>query len=215
MELRDWNLLVSTASDLSDLLPLFFLMRVSERSLKILRIYFLGSSIIKLITIAMVFGFGSPNTLPFYHILAVFEFTVLLFYFKQTIPVNTHLTYLILLVVIAFNVVNSVYFQRINEFNSYTWGVNTFALMVLAFLYLYTLYSRIEDIAIESHSGFIINAGLLIYFGGSLFTYLLGWDILSQKPAGLFANGWIIQAIANIFKNVIITYGITRSNSDR
>ncbi len=163
----------------------------------------------------MVFGFGSPNTLPFYHILAVFEFTALLFYFKQIIPINNHLTKLILLVVIAFNVVNSALFQSLNEFNSYAWGVNTLALMVLAFLYLYKLYSRIEDIAIESHSGFIINAGFLFYFGGSLFTYLLGWYILSQEPSGLFANGWIIQAVANLCKNGIITYGITLGNSGR
>lgn len=163
----------------------------------------------------MVFGFDSPNTLSFYHILAVFEFTALLFYYKQTTPLSSRSAFLILLPVIIFNIVNSIFFQKMNEFNSYAWGVNTFVLMVMAFLYLYTLYLRIEDVAIETHSGFIINAGFLVYFGGSLFTYLLGWYILSQEPSGLFANGWIIQAIANICKNCIVTYGITLSYSRR
>jgi hypothetical protein len=83
--------------------------------------------------------------------------------------------------------------------------------MVMAFIYLYALYFKAEDVAIESHSGFIINTGFLIYFAGSLFTYLLGWYILSRTPSGLFANGWIIQSISNICKNAIITYGITRN----
>lgn len=87
--------------------------------------------------------------------------------------------------------------------------------MFVAFLYLYKLYASIEDVAIESHSGFIINAGFLIYFAGSLFTYLLGWYILSQKPQGFFANGWIIQSLANIVKNVIVLYGISRNHPAR
>lgn len=216
MELKHWTLLISTISDLSDILPIFWLIRITkDRGLNILGVYFATTFSIKLITIVLVFGFNSPNTMPFYHVLALFEFICLALYYQQKIHLNKILIGTVLITVALGNLVNSLTLQKLNEFNSYTWALNTLVLMTLAFLYLYNLYKNIEDVAIEKHSGFIINAGFLLYFAGSLFTYLFGWYILSQKPAGFFANGWIIQAFANICKNCIIAYGITLSNSRR
>jgi hypothetical protein len=216
LELKHITLFVSTVADISDALPLFFLLfHSATKALKILKVYFLVSFLIKLVTIILVFGFGSPNTLYFYHFLAFFEFCCLLYYFKETIPIRRIIVFLIFVCVGTFNMINSFLFQQATEFNSYSWGLNTFVLMILGFLYLYTLYSNIEDVDIERHSGFVVNTGLLIYFAGSLFTYLLGWYILSKKPHGFFANGWIIQAVASIIKNCIVAYGIKLSYSDR
>jgi hypothetical protein len=216
LELKHWTLLISTISDLSDILPVVWLIRINKDSaLNILGIYFATSFSIKLITIILVYGFNSPNTMPFYHVLAVFEFICLMIYYHYKIHLNKNFTGAIILIITTVNLVISFTIQKFDEFNSYAWTLNTLVLLMIAFLYLYNLYKNIEDVAIEKHSGFIINTGFLLYFAGSLFTYLFGWYILSQKPTGFFANGWIIQAFANLCKNCIVAYGITLSNSNR
>lgn len=212
MDLKDWNLTISTFSDFSDALPLLLLMiMASGRTLQLLKIYFAGSLSVKVWTIILVFGFDSPNTLPYYHFLALFEFVLLFLYYVYATRLQWREVSIALGLVVVFNIVNTTYFQHLQQFNSYSWGVNTFVLMFMSFLYLYRLYANIEDVAIETHTGFIINAGFLLYFAGSLFTYILGWYILSSKPEGFFANGWIIQATSNILKNILIAYGLYRA----
>jgi hypothetical protein len=215
VELIYWNILISTVADLSDALPLIFLLRkVGERYLKVLRAYFIGSFVVKFITIVLIFGFNVRNTLAFYHFLSLFEFICLFLYFSGMIGVKFKHVLLPFSLVLLFNIVNSIWLQGFNEFNSHAWGVNTTVLLFMGLLYLYKLYSDFEDIAIEKHFGFIVCAAFMIYFGGSLFTYLLGWKILSQVPTGFFANGWIIQSIANVVKNVIIVYGVYQRGID-
>lgn len=209
MDLIYWNITISTVSDLSDGLPLLLLLRKpAEKEWKVLLAYFAGSFVVKLLTIILIFGFNVRNTLPFYHILSVFEFTCLFIFFSKMVPISLRNMLLPFTLVIAFNIVNSLLLQNLRVFNSYAWGVNTVVLMFVAFVYLYRLYSNTDDVAIEKHPGFICCAGFLIYFAGSLFTYLLGWNILSQYPEGFFANGWMIQSFANVIKNIIIAYGL-------
>ena len=209
MDLIYWNILISTIADLSDGLPLIFLLRdAPARHWKILRTYFAGNFSVKLFTIFLIFGLGARNTLPFYHFLSVFEFCCLFIFFSQNIGAPFKNISIPFALVITFNVINTLFFQSLWEFNSFAWGVNTVVLMFLAFVYLYRLYSAIDDISIEKHPEFICCAAFLIYFAGSLFTYLLGWNILSQYPEGFFANGWIIQSLATFVKNIIVTYGL-------
>lgn len=231
MEFKDWNLIVSTISELSDIVPLIFLLFSHAANLRILTIYFLLSFLIKLTTIVIIFGFGSSNTHPFYHVLAIVEFVCLYSYFHNAIGWKKKSLWVVLTIVVLLNVVNAVYLQAfayypseelgglqdvfhkaILSFNSYAWSINTLILLCMSARYLYTLYLKADNVSIELHGGFIINAGFLIYFSGSLFIYLLGFSILSQKPESFFANAWIIQAIASLAKNIIVSYGVSRSN---
>jgi len=97
-------------------------------------------------------------------------------------------------------VVNSVFIENINHFNSIGWTFSVVFLLCLALRYLYKLYDDLENIQLGSHPLFIINTGFLIYFTGSLFTYIFGWEILSKEARGFFHNAWIIQSLSNIGK---------------
>lgn len=144
------------------------------------------------------------NNMPLYHLLAWIEFIFLFFFYRGLM---TGLPLAILFLVIGFNIYDSLFLEDIHAFNSIGWSVNTFVLMIIGLVCLYQLYRDAEDYS-AMHSIFIIHCGLLIYFAGSLFTYLLGWYILSQDAVGFFHNGWLIQCAANILRNFIVSYGI-------
>lgn len=147
------------------------------------------------------------NNMPLYHVLAGVEFVFLFFFYRGLMK---RLPLVILFLVTGFNIYDSLFVEDIHVFNSVGWSVNTFVLMIIGLVCLYHLYRHAEDYSTmqPQHSIFIIQCGLLIYFAGSLFTYLLGWYILSQDAIGFFHNGWLIQCVANIIRNLIVSYGI-------
>jgi hypothetical protein len=113
------------------------------------------------------------------------------------------------------NAVNSIFIQSIFTFNSWAWSMNMVVLMIIGITYLFKLYNNEnDDSPLELRPNFIITAGWLIYASGSLFTYLLGIPILSGKAAGFFHNAWTFQCVSNLFKNVLISYGLWRARLD-
>ncbi|PKK37413.1 hypothetical protein BWI96_05965 [Siphonobacter sp. SORGH_AS_0500] len=213
MNLQTWTLIISTLSDLSDGLP--FALFLSFYKYSSLRIYFGGAFIIKLLTIVMIFGFGSRNTHPFYHVLALFEFSCLFLFYAGQLQWSRWQTFLPLVSILLLDVGFSLFLQNIFTFNSYAWSINTLILLIVSIRYLYYLYEKVEDVPLEEVEGFIINSGFLIYFAGSLFTYLLGFNILSGQATGWFGNGWLFQSVANLIKNLVISYGLRQFNSNR
>jgi len=155
--LKYWNIAVSTISDLSDIMPLIFFLIYGLDKLRILQIYFLLSFLIKSTTVILVFFFGSPNTHPFYHVLAVVEVTTLFLYYKKVISWKGNGPKVMLAFLLLFNVLASVMLQSLWAFNSIAWSVNTLSLLFLSITYLYVLYSKAENVALESHPGFVIN----------------------------------------------------------
>lgn len=209
MDLKFWNIAISTLSDVSDCVPLILFFYIGKKKEYLLLFtYFCVSFAIKATTILLIFVWKVHNTLPFYHILAPLEFMLLFLFLNKLNNLTTGVKIGIVLVVLIFDIANTLLMQPPKQFNSIAWGINTLILLMMSLRYLYNLYSNIENIQIEKHPGFIINAGLLIYFAGSLFTYLLGWYILSETSNDFFANSWMILAPANILKNIIVTFGL-------
>ena len=204
---------MSYSSDLSDGLPLlFFLVRFQHRIPQQWRPLFIGHFIsfpVKLLTIGM--SEYKLNTLPFYHLLAVVEMASLGLLYQRFIEGRLKAVVKAMLpAILFFNVVNSLFIQNIWSFNTYAWTINTMALIVFGMLYLFSLYEKIEEMEFHRHPGFLFNAGVLIYAGGSLFTYSLSLEIFSREAVGFFHNGWLIQCVANIIKNAFLTYAIWR-----
>jgi hypothetical protein len=197
---------LSDISDISELLPVLIILSLKNKNqFKVLGIFFAISSCLKLFT--LITAIKSINNMPAFHLLAIVE-VCFLFTFYNQVSFRSPRYATVLISLILLNLLNSIVIQGPFQFNSYAWSFNTLFLLLCGLLYLYNLYQGIENIKLERNPTFAINAGLMIYFSGSLFTYVLGWDILSGDPKGFFHNAWIIQCISNISKNIIVSYGI-------
>jgi hypothetical protein len=198
---------ISSLSDLSEFLPLFAWLLYGRREMPyfVLGIFFFLSSFIKLAT--LVTAELSIHNMPAYHVLACIEI-VMFFCFYSNLFFNK-VKWWGVIILCMLNAANTIFLQDITTFNSIAWTVNMIVLLGLGLTYLFQIYKRENDYTpLEKRPDFIITAGLLIYASGSLFTYLMGTEILSGKPQGFFHNAWLFHCIANISKNFIVSYGL-------
>lgn len=141
-----------------------------------------------------------------FHLLALVEVGFLYCFYNLTL--FNKIYYSGLAAMLLINVLNTLFIENLSEFNSTAWSINSILLMAFGLAYLLKLYQRIEAIRLERDPVFVINSGILMYCSGSLFTYILGSEILSGDPRGFFHNAWLIQCISNITRNFIAGYGL-------
>lgn len=198
---------ISSFSDLSEFLPFFSWVFFAKKGLpwSVLGKFFLFSALLKLVT--LITAEFQVNNMPLFHLLAMVEISIL--YVFYCILLGGRISYAILALLVISNLANALFIQDIFMFNSIAWTVNMMILLAIGFYYLANVYHKDDDnTPLEGRPDFIITAGWLIYAAGSLFTYLMGTEILSGKAEGFFHNAWLFQCISNIVKNVFVSYGL-------
>lgn len=79
--------------------------------------------------------------------------------------------------------------------------------ILLALLYFYQLLRQPAVVAIEHNPLFWVNAGVLVYFSGNLFLFMLQ-EWLSRVAPLQHANYWAIHSVANIVANLLYAAGL-------
>lgn len=79
--------------------------------------------------------------------------------------------------------------------------------ITLALTYFYQLLHQAEVVAPEHNPLFWVNAGVLVYFSGNLFLFMLQAWISRQPPAGQHYY-WAIHSVANIVANCLYAAGL-------
>lgn len=207
MDLESFNIWVSSISDVTALFPVILCLFVVPRKhpFIILSWYFYLSGFIMIGTL-ITSEMGIFN-MPAYHLLAAVEVILLYEFYARITYSKGPRRWVTVLLVILF-LFNSVFIEPLEQFNSFAWTFGILFLLCLGLSYLYKLYDDLENIHLPTHPLFVINTGFLIYFAGSLFTYILGSRILSEEAKGFFQNGWVIQSVSTIVKNTIAGYGL-------
>lgn len=77
----------------------------------------------------------------------------------------------------------------------------------LALVYFYQWLRQPVMTAIEYNPLFWVNAGVLVYFSGNLFLFMLQ-EWLSRNPQAQQVNYWAIHSVANILANLLYTAGL-------
>ncbi|MDR7132556.1 hypothetical protein J2X69_004929 [Algoriphagus sp. 4150] len=211
MTLLDWNIILSHISDLSDWLPFFIFISLPKKvreEYNLLGAYLFTLGSLKTITLILLTIKGTFNTMPFYHLMAIVEATFLFLFITRDFGLKKGSKPLIVSLLLALNLYNTLSFQGILEFNSNAWAMNTIILIGLGLSSLVLLFNDIENIVLGKSPRFIILTGLLLYFSGSLFLYIVSSEVLSKEAKGFFHNAWIIRSIADIIKSIILTYGL-------
>ncbi len=198
---------ISSISDVSESLPLICWIFFAQKKMpyNLIGIFFIISASLKIFSLVLAELYF--NSMPVYHVLAFVEISLVYCFYSYLIL--RRINYWGIVVLLVFNAINTLFIQNIYTFNSVAWTLNMLLLIIMGLLYFHKLYQDDEDYTpLEQRPVFIIAAGLLIYASGSLFTYLMGTEILSGKPEGFFNNAWVFQSVSNILKNIIISYGL-------
>jgi|GEM_PF-2716209 hypothetical protein len=207
MDLKTFTFFVSNLSDVTELIPalLFLKYAFNRQPYIMLGYYLIISASVKIFTvITAVMGI---HNMPAFHLLVMIE-VVFLYSFYARIIYGSPPRAWVISILILLSLLNSLFSENIYQFNSMAWTFSVIFLLCLGLRYLYKLYDDLENIQLTSHPLFIINTGLLIYFAGSLFTFIFGWEILSKEAKGFFHNAWVIQGFSGFTKNIIVSYGL-------
>ncbi|TKC10505.1 hypothetical protein FA048_09990 [Pedobacter polaris] len=145
--------------------------RYINRLFKILLYYLVVSGSINLIAILK----SGSNNLPLLHIYTVVEFLFLAVYFAGINHNKTikKYSYLIIVIFPLLCLVNVLFFQSKYQFNSYVRPLEALIFICYSLLYFFNLVDTDPDQSWYSNGLNLINAGLLLYFSGSLFVFIL------------------------------------------
>lgn len=152
--------------------------------------------------------YRQPN-LPLLHIYTLTEFILIyLFYeiyFNRFYPVL--LLRITAVAFVVFSVINSLFIQPINGFNTYARAAEAFILTVLSLLCFYKLA--------QEHRPAItwINTGLLLYFSGAFLLFIVSNYILSYGNE-LNYHIWAVHAFLSLTMYLLITVGLWKARKN-
>lgn len=92
------------------------------------------------------------------------------------------------------------------QFPSFSITLQGILFIFLALLYFYQLVRRQTLVPIERQPLFWINAGVLLYFSGNLFLFMLQSRLGGSEHAAYNAY-WVIHSIVNTIANVLYAVG--------
>jgi hypothetical protein len=143
------------------------------------------------------------NNLPLFHLFTLIE---LLFFgwlyeqaFKDVLLKKIVAVLTVLLGV--FTVVNSILLESIWTFNSISATAESVYLIVLSLLLFRQLLLQREVMFLDRHPLFWLNSGVLLYFAGNLFVFMLQHAIAGSAQKG-YVYG-IVHSGINILANVL------------
>lgn len=145
-------------------------------TVKLFGIYFIVSAGVEVISTSL--SFNSANNLFMFHIYSVLEYWFLLLFFHRCAlkfgqPFNL---WLLLIPGLCLIILNSVFLQPLNTFNSNTAPLVSFTVLLLSFRFLFSIMET--ELNSELKTLKIIIICLLIYSGTTLIVLLFSNDLL-------------------------------------
>ncbi|MCP9752341.1 hypothetical protein [Ferruginibacter sp. HRS2-29] len=176
---------------------------------RVLLWYLLANAVISIASSALAF-YHLPNT-PLYHAGTVVETMLMLYFFYELFRQKIFATY-ILWGIILFPVaglINSLFFQPILTFNSYTLSLQSLLIILCCFLYWWHKDEDIQHTWPEIPLNWFVS-GLLLYFSSSFLLFTFSNMALEYVSVKNFILIWNIHAALSILMFIFISIGFSK-----
>lgn len=139
------------------------------------------------------------NNLFLNHLYAVIEFVLIAYLYTLHLNGLIKIIYLRILMIafVLFALVNTLFFQRLTEFNSNVTFTESLLLIVFSILYFYKLLRDLQHRRLERVPMFWINMSVLTYFSGALMLFHVANELI-PVPLEERAMVWGTHALFNI-----------------
>jgi len=177
-----------------------------SKELKVLS-YYLYLSAISEITAQILASYFS-NNLPVFHVYTIAEFFLLGYIYHLILKDN--LKNLVLYIIAGFtifSIINSLFIQKITEFNTYARTVENILLILLSIIYFYTVLKDLKIKRLSKEPMIWINMGVLFYFSCSLFLFIFS-NILLNLSMKINDVMWFVHGIFNLTLYLFITIAL-------
>ena len=169
-----------------------------------------------LLLVAAIISYGAfilyqnkANNMYLLHIYTVLEYALWSMFYYQLFErkfVKKVIVSLLILFVL-FAVTNTLYWQSLQVYNSYSRSVEGAFLLCFAIAWFYKVFVNGKIIKLETHPVFWINAGVLVYFSGSLLLFVTN-NFLVKISRQHFFEAWALHGLFLIIHYLLIAIGI-------
>jgi hypothetical protein len=157
--------------------------------------------------VSLVFGSLKISTIPIIQVYGLLEIILLVRFFSLHLPSYRQTITYALYGIVAFYLIDIFLITGIKQFNAYSKSGEAALMIALCVLYFYKIFKDETDIFIDSNPPFWFVIGILVYFSGAFFSFLLSTDILSTSP-DWFYGSWVLHNSVNTVKNIIFTFAL-------
>ncbi|WP_299313302.1 hypothetical protein [uncultured Aquimarina sp.] len=159
--------------------------------------------------ISNILWYKKMNNLPLYHFYAVIEFVLIINIYRIVLSkIFSKQVFIILGVAFTiFAIMNTLFFQNLNTFNSNVTTLMGLLVIFLALSYFYALLKEVKYSALETNPMFWINAGFLIYFSSNLILFFINNNMFKGSTEASYLV-WGLHAIVNIVLTIFYTIAL-------
>lgn len=173
--------------------------------------YFVGLSVLAQI-VTYVLAELTGNNLPILHLYTILEFNIIaLFYFSFFgYFYNRKLVPSLMIFFTGFAIINSLFIQKLTEFNTYARSLESIILVVLSILCFYKILVELNTKNLTKLPIFWINTGFLLYFAGNFVLFILSNVILKENKAFNYMS-WGLHSCLLTLLYILIGVGLWNS----
>lgn len=110
-------------------------------------------------------------------------------------------------IVITFTIINMIFWQPLETYNSYSKSVESAFLVCFSIGWFYKVFVDQSIKRLETHPMFWINAAVLIYFAGSFLLFITN-NFLMEIPLIEFFEAWALHGIFIMIHYLFISIGL-------
>lgn len=150
------------------------------------------------------------NNVPIVHLYTLLEFNVIAlfylvyfrgFYGRLLVPG-------MMLIFTVLVVLNSVFLQPLFSYNTYARSLEGVLVIALSLLGYYKLLAELPTKRLDQSPIFWINTGLLLYFAGNLFFFVLGNALLKEPNQSFSLMAWGLSTLLMVLMHLFISVGL-------
>lgn len=150
------------------------------------------------------------NNVPIVHLYTLLEFNVIAlfylvyfrgFYGRLLVPG-------MMLIFTVLVVLNSVFLQPLFSYNTYARSLEGVLVIALSLLGYYKLLAELPTKRLDQSPIFWINTGLLLYFAGNLFFFILGNALLKEPNQSFSLMAWGLSTLLMVLMHLFISVGL-------
>ncbi len=201
----------SIFAPLSILLPLIiglYKFKVLSFSAKIIWWNLILTAIINTTAVIIAKVFHS-NNLPLVHLFTVIETIMLIWFYKRLLEIKVSSKWYSILQIafILICIANTVFFQNIHTYCSYTRSVESIICMLFALNYFAKIAST--DIKALKDAGFYFNTGIFLYFSGAFMLFVFSNFLAVKLTKTDFLIIWNIHACLFVLMYIFFAIGFS------
>ena len=151
--------------------------------------------------------FAGVNNLFLMHLYVPLKFILFTGAYRHFLQgfVSARILVWVVVLFIGYCIFNTIFIQRITEYNSYPRALGSFLISIYAILWYMKTLTNMEIRRLRDEPVVWFNTGVLIYFAGSFFVFILSNQVLFQSVQ-LSRQVWLVSSTLMVIFYQIIAY---------